>query len=227
MLAGVTLVGATPLAATSAGGPFPASSDVTPMGAATSATQRGDRSTATPDATLNAAPSTTQWGDPFSAPPGVTLMGAAPPAAPLPGNPRAGPVFSWPLDPPHQVLRPFEAPAGPYGPGHRGVDLGGTPGQAVRAAAAGTVVFAGQVAGRGVISVDHVSGLRTTYEPVTPSVTAGQQVAAGEVLGQLMAGHPGCPAAACLHWGVRRGGDYLDPLGLLGTGRVRLLPWED
>jgi murein DD-endopeptidase MepM/ murein hydrolase activator NlpD len=140
--------------------------------------------------------------------------------------PRAGPVFSWPLDPPHQVLRPFEAPAGPYGPGHRGVDLGGTPGQQVRAAAAGTVVFAGQVAGRGVISVDHADGLRTTYEPVAPQVTAGQRVAAGDVLGQLMPGHPGCTAAACLHWGVRRGGEYLDPLGLFGTGRVRLLPWD-
>lgn len=157
---------------------------------------------------------------------GVTLVGAAPSAAPLPGDPRAGPVFSWPLDPPHQVLRAFEAPAGPYGPGHRGVDLGGTPGQSVRAAAAGTVVFAGQVAGRGVISVDHASGLRTTYEPVTPVVTSGQRVTAGEVLGQLMPGHPGCTAAACLHWGVRRGGEYLDPLGLLGTGRVRLLPWD-
>ncbi len=143
------------------------------------------------------------------------------------GSTRAEPVFSWPLDPPHSVLRPFEAPADPYGPGHRGVDLGGTPGQSVRAAAAGTVVFAGQVAGRGVISVDHAGDLRTTYEPVTPVVTAGQQVAAGDVLGQLMPGHPGCTAApACLHWGVRRGGEYLDPLGLLGSGRVRLLPWQ-
>lgn len=165
---------------------------------------------------------------------GVTLVGttslAATPGSPASvttaGDPRAGPVYSWPLDPPHPVLRPFEAPADPYGPGHRGVDLGGTPGQAVRAAAAGTVVFAGQLAGRGVISVDHADGLRTTYEPVTPEVAAGQQVAAGEVLGQLMPGHPGCTAAACLHWGVRRGGEYLDPLGLLGTGRVRLLPWD-
>lgn len=152
---------------------------------------------------------------------------AAPLGAPVAGNPRAGPVFSWPLDPPHQVLRVFEAPTGPYGPGHRGVDLSGTPGHPVRAAAAGTVVFAGQVAGRGVISVDHADGLRTTYEPVAAAVTAGQQVAAGAVLGHLLPGHPGCTAAACLHWGVRRGGEYLDPLGLLGTGRVRLLPWSD
>src|SRR5919197_310451 len=67
-------------------------------------------------------------------------------------------------------------------------------------------------------------GLRTTYEPVTPLVRAGQRVRAGDPIGQLVAGHPGCPVAACLHWGLRRGTTYLDPLALLGYARVRLLP---
>jgi murein DD-endopeptidase MepM/ murein hydrolase activator NlpD len=75
-----------------------------------------------------------------------------------------------------------------------------------------------------VVSVLHANGLRTTYEPVQPSVVIGARVAAGSRLGVLVAGHPGCPVAACLHWGLRRGGDYLDPLILLGLGRVRLLP---
>jgi hypothetical protein len=30
--------------------------------------------------------------------------------------------------------------------------------------------------------------------------------------------------AACLHWGLRSGALYLDPLILLGLGPVRLLP---
>jgi len=30
--------------------------------------------------------------------------------------------------------------------------------------------------------------------------------------------------AACLHWGLLQGDVYLDPLALLGLGRVRLLP---
>jgi murein DD-endopeptidase MepM/ murein hydrolase activator NlpD len=80
------------------------------------------------------------------------------------------------------------------------------------------------VAGRGVVSVQHGNGLRTTYEPVEPAVRAGAVVAAGEPIGLLMAGHAGCPAAACLHWGLRDGEVYLDPLALLGFGRVRLLP---
>jgi murein DD-endopeptidase MepM/ murein hydrolase activator NlpD len=86
------------------------------------------------------------------------------------------------------------------------------------------VVYAGTLAGRGVVSVMHAGGLRSTYEPVTPSVAIGDAVTAGQPLGTLVAGHPGCPAAACLHWGVRSGRDYLDPLTLLGLGRVRLLP---
>jgi murein DD-endopeptidase MepM/ murein hydrolase activator NlpD len=94
----------------------------------------------------------------------------------------------------------------------------------VRTAGAGTVAFAGRVAGRGVISVAHADGLRTTYEPVTAAVAAGDAIAGGVPIGTLEPGHPGCPAAACLHWGLRRGGLYLDPLALLGLGRVRLLP---
>jgi hypothetical protein len=34
----------------------------------------------------------------------------------------------------------------------------------------------------------------------------------------------GCPVAACLHWGLRRGEVYLDPLSLLAPPEVRLLP---
>jgi murein DD-endopeptidase MepM/ murein hydrolase activator NlpD len=152
-------------------------------------------------------------------------------AGPGPGTPepRAGPVitrFGWPLAPPHPVVRRFEAPATPYGPGHRGVDLGAAMGAPVLAAGPGVVVFAGPVAGRGVVSVDHPNGLRTTYEPIAPAVRAGRRVNTGAVLGRLRPGHAGCPGA-CLHWGVRRGAEYLDPLSLLATGHVRLLPWEE
>jgi len=56
------------------------------------------------------------------------------------------------------------------------------------------------VAGVGVISIDHAGGLRTTYEPVEPLVRAGSRVLAGTAVGRLLAGHPGCPVTACLHW---------------------------
>ena len=122
------------------------------------------------------------------------------------------------------MTRPFDPPPDRYGAGHRGADLAGAPGLPVRAAGDGVVVFAGMVAGRPVVSVDHAGGLRTTYEPVDAVVGAGQPVARGTVLGTLAGGHAGCPVAACLHWGLRRGEVYLDPLSLLGAPEVRLLP---
>jgi murein DD-endopeptidase MepM/ murein hydrolase activator NlpD len=122
------------------------------------------------------------------------------------------------------VTRPFDPPPVPYAAGHRGVDLGGRTSSPVLAAADGVVVFAGMVAGRPVLSIDHAEGLRTTYEPVDPSVGAGQAVARGSPIGTLVAGHAGCPASACLHWGLRRGDTYLDPMLLLRPPRIRLLP---
>jgi murein DD-endopeptidase MepM/ murein hydrolase activator NlpD len=138
----------------------------------------------------------------------------------------AGTGYRWPLAGTPAVVVPFNPPAQPWLPGHRGVDLASTPGADVYAAGAGTVAFAGTVAGVGVVSVDHDGGLRTTYEPVRPSVHAGEEVPAGAPIGVLLAGHPSCPAgiAACLHWGLRRGDVYLDPLLLLGLAPVRLLP---
>ncbi|MET7421718.1 M23 family metallopeptidase [Dactylosporangium sp. NPDC005555] len=141
---------------------------------------------------------------------------------------RAAPVlpgsFRWPLGPPVSVVRPFEPPPDPFKAGHRGADLLGPAGAEVRSAGAGVVAFAGMVAGRPVVSVTHPGGLRTTYEPVDPSVRAGTVVAAGTPLGALRPGHAGCPGAACLHWGLRAGDVYLDPLSLLRRGQVRLLP---
>jgi murein DD-endopeptidase MepM/ murein hydrolase activator NlpD len=136
--------------------------------------------------------------------------------------------LDWPLRPPPAVARAFDAPTPDWKPGHRGVDLAGTPGQPVYAAGAGTVVFAGLLAGRPVVSLAHPGGLHTSYEPVRAMVRVGQPVTPATVLGELMPGHAGCPAAACLHWGAMWGpassARYVDPLGLLKSTPVRLKP---
>ncbi|MFJ3338187.1 peptidoglycan DD-metalloendopeptidase family protein [Streptomyces sp. NPDC086766] len=130
------------------------------------------------------------------------------------------------------VLRGWEPPASVYGPGHRGVDLGASAGAPVRAVAAGRVLFAGRVAGRGVVSVALTGTgeppLRTTYEPVRASVAAGEEVTAGQVVGTVEATGSHC-AATCVHWGLLRGDTYLNPLSLLPPwllhpGPSRLLP---
>ena len=139
----------------------------------------------------------------------------------------ADPVGVWPLQPEPQVMRGFDPPDVVWGAGHRGVDLLGSAGQAVHAALPGTVTFAGMIAGRGVVVVDH-GDTRTTYEPVTSSVDVGALVPQGAVIGTLASAFSHCPPLVCLHWGWLRGETYLDPLGLVGAGPVRLLPlWRD
>lgn len=145
---------------------------------------------------------------------GCLWAGTAVPAAGAAG--RALPPLAGP------VVRGFDPPDQPWLSGHRGVDLLGAVGAGVVAAMAGRVVFAGTVAGRGVVVISH-GELRTTYLPVRPLVSVGTSVSAGQVIGHLAGGHP-CPGGTCLHWGLKRGEEYLDPLSLLDDPALRLLP---
>jgi hypothetical protein len=89
------------------------------------------------------------------------------------------------------------------------------------------VLYAGELAGRGVISIVSFAqpNLRTTYEPVDPVVAVGETVVAGEVIGEVADVADDCgPPGSCLHWGAIRGSAYVDPMGLLMTTRIRLLP---
>lgn len=143
------------------------------------------------------------------------------------GSPGAGPVpapaWSWPLSPRLAVLRTFDPPARPWLSGHRGVDIEAShDGAQVISPAAGTVSFVGTVVDRPVITIDHGNGLRSSFEPVASSLTAGSAVAEGDVLGQVQAGHCG-PAPPCLHWGVRRGEDYVNPLAFVMDLRPSVL----
>ncbi|MFJ4780492.1 M23 family metallopeptidase [Streptomyces sp. NPDC088762] len=127
-----------------------------------------------------------------------------------------------PLPAPLTVARWWDPPPTPYAAGHRGVDLSAPVGAELRAVGPGRVHYAGQVAGRGVLSLTLPNGLRTTYEPVRPLVAEGEQVTAGQVVATLTAGSH-CPAP-CLHWGLLRGEEYLNPLTLLPRPTPRLLP---
>lgn len=166
----------------------------------------------------------------------LTILLSPPPrlfaAPPLPDTAVPTVGRAWPVGSRPQVLRGWEPPATAYGPGHRGVDLAAAAGTPVRAVAGGRVSFAGRVAGKGVVSVELTGTgdplLRTTYEPVTASVEEGEEVEPGEVIGTLDTAGSHC-TATCLHWGLRRGETYLNPLSLLPPwllprGPSRLLP---
>lgn len=126
-----------------------------------------------------------------------------------------------------EVVEPFDGPAAPWLAGHRGVDLRAMAGTPVRAPADGVVSFAGTVAERPVLSLRHASvgsrALMSSFEPLDAAVRPGQLVRAGQVIGWV--GRGGHCDSRCLHWGLRLGGVYVDPLGWLAAS-VRLLPDE-
>lgn len=106
----------------------------------------------------------------------------------------------------------FDRPAHPYAAGHRGIDYAVPIGSRVRAAAAGYVSFAGTVAGRGAVTIDHGSGIQTTYTGLaTIAVEEGEMVTQGRFIATSGSAH-GRPG---VHFGVIRDGAYVDPNGLL------------
>jgi murein DD-endopeptidase MepM/ murein hydrolase activator NlpD len=160
---------------------------------------------------------------------GVVLVALAPfgtgPASAVadPSPAAAETAWTWPVGPPVVMLEPFRAPPTPYAAGHRGVDLAASPGDTVRAPAGGVVSFAGPVAGRPVLSIDHGDGVVSSIEPVNSSVAAGAVVGEGEPVGAVGTG--GHCDGACVHFGVRAHGQYVSPLLFLGgVPRAVLLP---
>ena len=121
----------------------------------------------------------------------------------------------------------FDLGPDPFARGqHRGVDLAAAPGERVRSACGGRVVFAGRVAGEGTVSV-RCGAWRVTYAPLERiAVRAGARVGPGRRLGRVAraSGHAGGPRRgdAGLHLGVRREGrrfGYVDPLRFLSGPR--------
>ena len=120
--------------------------------------------------------------------------------------------FRPPVDAP--VIDPFRPPENPYGPGNRGVEYDTEPGDVVWAAASGTVVFAGAVAGALHVTVDHGGGVVSSYSYLQRiSVRDGTYVEVGAVIGI---------AGERLHFGVRVDGIYTDPDSFIGVRRVRV-----
>ncbi|EPR76840.1 Membrane protein [Leifsonia rubra CMS 76R] len=145
----------------------------------------------------------------------VTLSGTATRGA-------SATTWDWPVADPHPIVRPYIAPETPYSAGHRGIDIAVGPIAEARAPTAGVVHFVGTVVDRPVLSIRHPNGLISSYEPVTSTLTRGDAVARGQVIGEVQAGH--C-VSICLHFGVRLDGDYVSPLNYLSEiPRAVLLP---
>jgi len=104
---------------------------------------------------------------------------------------------------------------------HRGVDLRADAGAEASAPAAGSVTFAGRVPADGggtcgAVTVDIGDGLRVSLLPLDEVfVTAGDQIAAGEVVGTVASTGDSSHPEPHLHVGLRRNDVYVDPTGFL------------
>ena len=80
---------------------------------------------------------------------------------------------------------------------------------------------------RPVVVVSHPDGRRSSLEPVVGSVGVGDAVTRGHVVGTVADVATHCAPRRCVHWGVRAGESYLDPMSLLPIhGPVVLLPLD-
>lgn len=130
--------------------------------------------------------------------------------------------WTWPLAG-FRLDAPYVAPAHAYAAGHRGIDLRPLAGDEVLAPTDGIIAFSGEVAGRGILTIDHGGGFVTTFEPIESALRPGQAVARGAEVGVVSLG--GHTPTGALHFGVRRDGEYINPLLLLGgVPRAVLLP---
>jgi len=153
----------------------------------------------------------------------LLVVGGHIPAAP--GAPAFG-TYGWPVHDP--VIRFFEPPATPFSAGHRGIDIAAPFGTPIRAPAAGTVTFAGWIAGAMFMTIDHGDGVRTSYSWLSGfAVSRGATVHDGDVIAYTGHGHPDVQTPH-LHFSARLDGVYVDPLmlveGLDLVSLIRLAP---
>ena len=102
-----------------------------------------------------------------------------------------------------------------WGRMHEGIDIGCGYGTPNRAAAAGTVIYAGWLGGYGnLVVVDHGNGLSTAYAHASSIlVRVGQVVSQGQTVS--LVGSTGNSSGPHLHFEVRVNGVAVDPLGYL------------
>lgn len=117
-----------------------------------------------------------------------------------------------------QIVNGYE-PDGRYA-GHWGVDIAVPVGTSVQAPLAGSVVFAGSVAGTMTVTIE-TEGMKVSLSYLSSiSVSGGDHVAVGSTVGASGIDH-GVPA---VHMSVRVGGEYVDPALFL---RCRFGPISD
>ena len=146
-----------------------------------------------------------------------------------PANASKEAVWRAPVSDP-QLVSEFRQPTSDWSAGHRGVDYLVSQEQPVFATYSGTVTFAGVVVNRSIVTITHGNGVKSSVEPVCPTVASGDHVQTGQVIGSVCRTgdyESHCGFETCLHFSTRSENGYLSPLALIGgLSPSRLKPWD-
>jgi murein DD-endopeptidase MepM/ murein hydrolase activator NlpD len=132
---------------------------------------------------------------------------------PAPDPPRRASAWRWPLLGP--ITQRFGESLTQYGY-HYGIDIDGSTGDPVRAARRGRVTVAGSYdqCGGLEIHIDHGNGIASWYRHLSRiHVAEGAVVEAGTLIGRV--GNTGCSLGSHLHFAIRKGSRFVDPLDYL------------
>lgn len=123
--------------------------------------------------------------------------------------------FIWPCPSSGRITSNFGGRSSPTegaSTNHQGVDIGASSGSAIVAAASGTVVISTYSYSAGnYVMLNHGGGVYTVYMHCSQLlVSEGQQVTQGQTIARV--GSTGYSTGPHLHFGIRSGGSYINPL---------------
>ena len=123
--------------------------------------------------------------------------------------------FIWPCPSSSRITSQFgdrSAPTEGASTDHKGIDIGASTGSDIVAAASGTVIISTySVSAGNYIMIDHGGGVFTVYMHCSQLLASvGDKVSQGQVIAKV--GSTGYSTGPHLHFGIRSGGAYVNPL---------------
>jgi murein DD-endopeptidase MepM/ murein hydrolase activator NlpD len=139
-------------------------------------------------------------------------------------------LLGWSSPVPGPVIRLFDRPQSQFSAGHRGIDYPAVKNEPILAPSDGIVSFVGVVFDRTVVVLKHGNGIESEVEPICPAVVPGEPILQGEPLGVFCIPKTSyalhCSGIPCLHFSIRKNGEYFAPQVLIGgLSPTRLLTW--
>jgi hypothetical protein len=140
-------------------------------------------------------------------------------------TPSCSTLLDWPIhqEPRPTIVQEFSPPPAPWLAGHRGVDLEAATGTPLFPPADGILHFAGAVGGKDVVSIELDDGMIATFEPATTDFKVGAKITRSRRFATVDGRSDHC-SNLCVHWGMKKGDTYYDPVEFVTGTKIVLKP---